>query len=1100
MQFNNKLLCFAVTLLLSAIGVTPARATHFAAGDLYVTYIGAGIDNCKGTPEYKYDVTLILYGACEWIPTKSATIGVNQFFNYGSANAGFTQLNVPMIALDSFGNVAPTNYDGQVVHQLCPDEAGKNSCVDPTTQDKYPGFKKWVFHKIITLPSPQTDWRFWYSGSARNAGIANLFNPQGSFYIEAGLNNLKKFNVSTPRFTSNPLPYICNNVPYQYLNGPFDPDADTRGQRMVVAPQVPLRDATTPYTYNPGFNAANPINSTTGYSVNPVSGTAKFSAQNQGKYVLAFRIEKWAINNPDTLWDDELIAYTTRDVQVSVLDCGQPAPITDTMPQNLTNATWKPLSETDSAIYVCPGSEMSFDINAKSTLATNNLYWSSNYQSVIPTATFTKGGEGTSQITGHFSWTPTQGDVGDHSITFIAKDSTCSNNQPIVLPTPLVFVIRVTPGLDAGPDLYTCQYNPKGYQVLVRGTDYKLRVHWSDINGGPAVGIDSPNSKSPVIKAQGKQTYLVYTPDLSGGCKNQDTLALKVDESDKIDIKPDANSTNITDKTYVLCRPDYLQLDAIFSGRPPLYNISCGINKPVECKSPLSVDFFGSFAYEYEVTYDTLGSSTPFFSNLVRTSKKQFLIRKDEMKRYGLDPSSIKSVAFEVVDAQRPDHEYSNFTISMKCTDKTELNIKDGFEKGMQRVYTAPGPIKIPKGWNEFAFDTAYNYDSTKNIIIEFCYHDNATVDICNSPILRFVPTHYISGLNLAPYDLLTLAPNPSVLSVYDTFVSKQMISHYTRPLLRFKYCETPPAPLTYKWFPGTLLSDSTIQQPLAYVPKTQQYIIETFGRSGCKLFDTLNIYVPVHDYSVTPADTAICFGEPAPLHAKHGFTYKWYEYKDGVYTLATRNATCWDCADPILTPKATTTYKIVVYDSVWCTDTLTARVEVMPLPDVHILNNDTIVKYGQAIQLLVNGARTYNWFQAGSVNNTNLSNPIARPTERTDYVVGGIGKNGCRAFDTVTVDVDYRDNLFIPSAFSPNGDGKNDVFHIANLTFQRVLEFRVFNRWGQEVFYSNDNQHGWDGKWKGVPQDMGSYQYLIRLGYPDGLVETYKGAVTLIR
>jgi gliding motility-associated-like protein len=61
-------------------------------------------------------------------------------------------------------------------------------------------------------------------------------------------------------------------------------------------------------------------------------------------------------------------------------------------------------------------------------------------------------------------------------------------------------------------------------------------------------------------------------------------------------------------------------------------------------------------------------------------------------------------------------------------------------------------------------------------------------------------------------------------------------------------------------------------------------------------------------------------------------------------------------------------------------------------------------------------------------------------------------------------------------------------------------MEFRVFNRWGQEVFYSNDNQHGWDGTWKNVPQDMGSYTYLIRLGYPDGLVETFKGEITLVR
>ncbi|MBL7682902.1 MAG: gliding motility-associated C-terminal domain-containing protein, partial [Flavipsychrobacter sp.] len=116
-----------------------------------------------------------------------------------------------------------------------------------------------------------------------------------------------------------------------------------------------------------------------------------------------------------------------------------------------------------------------------------------------------------------------------------------------------------------------------------------------------------------------------------------------------------------------------------------------------------------------------------------------------------------------------------------------------------------------------------------------------------------------------------------------------------------------------------------------------------------------------------------------------------------------------------------------------------------------------------------------------------------------TMYVVGGIGTNGCRSYDTVRVGIDYRDNLFIPTAFSPNGDGKNDVFRVSNMTFQRFVEFRVFNRWGQEIYNSISNK-GWDGTWKGVAQETGNYQYLIRVAYPDGYIETYKGDVTLVR
>jgi gliding motility-associated-like protein len=68
------------------------------------------------------------------------------------------------------------------------------------------------------------------------------------------------------------------------------------------------------------------------------------------------------------------------------------------------------------------------------------------------------------------------------------------------------------------------------------------------------------------------------------------------------------------------------------------------------------------------------------------------------------------------------------------------------------------------------------------------------------------------------------------------------------------------------------------------------------------------------------------------------------------------------------------------------------------------------------------------------------------------------------------------------------------------NLGLRKLLEFRVFNRWGQEVFSTTDHNSGWDGKWKGEDAPIGAYQYIIRIGYPDQMTESFKGDVTLIR
>lgn len=92
------------------------------------------------------------------------------------------------------------------------------------------------------------------------------------------------------------------------------------------------------------------------------------------------------------------------------------------------------------------------------------------------------------------------------------------------------------------------------------------------------------------------------------------------------------------------------------------------------------------------------------------------------------------------------------------------------------------------------------------------------------------------------------------------------------------------------------------------------------------------------------------------------------------------------------------------------------------------------------------------------------------------------------------------RKELLIPNAFSPNNDGQNDYFKICNITTEKLIDFKVFNRWGTILFRTTDSRQGWDGTYKGEQQPLGVYGYVIRIGYPDGYVETYKGTVTLIR
>lgn len=91
--------------------------------------------------------------------------------------------------------------------------------------------------------------------------------------------------------------------------------------------------------------------------------------------------------------------------------------------------------------------------------------------------------------------------------------------------------------------------------------------------------------------------------------------------------------------------------------------------------------------------------------------------------------------------------------------------------------------------------------------------------------------------------------------------------------------------------------------------------------------------------------------------------------------------------------------------------------------------------------------------------------------------------------------------NILIPNAFTPNGDGVNDVFKLINISQgQQLLEFKVFNRWGTVVYTSTDPAQGWDGRYRNAEQPVGVYGYGIRIQYGDGVIETYRGTVTLVR
>jgi gliding motility-associated-like protein len=143
----------------------------------------------------------------------------------------------------------------------------------------------------------------------------------------------------------------------------------------------------------------------------------------------------------------------------------------------------------------------------------------------------------------------------------------------------------------------------------------------------------------------------------------------------------------------------------------------------------------------------------------------------------------------------------------------------------------------------------------------------------------------------------------------------------------------------------------------------------------------------------------------------------------------------------------------------------------------------------------------TYSWTPATTLNCADCGTVVASPIATTTYTVVITDQNGCTALATAFVGVENNNTVVIPNAFSPNGDNQNDVFHISGYNIT-TAELQVYNRWGQKVYSEvfTNLSNGWDGTFKGFDQELGVYVYYLSVTFNDGVKESYKGNVTLIR
>ncbi len=174
----------------------------------------------------------------------------------------------------------------------------------------------------------------------------------------------------------------------------------------------------------------------------------------------------------------------------------------------------------------------------------------------------------------------------------------------------------------------------------------------------------------------------------------------------------------------------------------------------------------------------------------------------------------------------------------------------------------------------------------------------------------------------------------------------------------------------------------------------------------------------------------------------------------------------------------------------------------IRPAPLISIRAADTVIPFGQEVQLQTTvdtPVSSYQWTPINTLNDPSIADPIASPLISTLYQVSVLGFDGCTS--TATIDIKVYRALKMPNAFTPNGDGRNDLFRVPPLLQITVIRFSVYDRLGARVFYTSNSSEGWDGGFNGRHQPAGAYVW--ELEYIDlltGKPAAASGTVMLIR
>ncbi|HXU27465.1 MAG TPA: gliding motility-associated C-terminal domain-containing protein, partial [Bacteroidia bacterium] len=293
----------------------------------------------------------------------------------------------------------------------------------------------------------------------------------------------------------------------------------------------------------------------------------------------------------------------------------------------------------------------------------------------------------------------------------------------------------------------------------------------------------------------------------------------------------------------------------------------------------------------------------------------------------------------------------------------------------------------------------------------------------------------------------------------------------------------------TYQWSGGSNAQTTGLNNVLSGT-----YTLVATDIKGCTDTTTYNLPSTITVIANAGRDTILCSNAPIVLTGTvtGTATFNWQDTTGTIIPPANTSTLS-------INPAITTQYILMAYSGA-CRDSDTVTVFITPAAVANAGANQSVF-FGQAATIGGNPSNpiggTITWMPNINLSDTAASNPIASPSVTTTYTLFVTNALGCISSDTMMVIVLPPFN--INNGFTPNGDGKNDTWVIDELYKFPNTEIEIYNRWGEQLFYSKGAYTPWNGTYKGSPVPVGTYYYVIRLNdknFPDH----YAGPLTILR